>query len=312
MKVLTSADGGNFEEATLWLSAAREEVAYGQSIMFDTPRAVRAVTVLMRSPQTHGYFGISSAALIAQPGPAMLVLGTGASAGEDCVTVVQGRVLVKPCLQAVADGDGGEIFKFNSESQLVTRQGGCVAASLGSGAVRGALAIEDCGEAMEANDGRSVFEMSPEGLLRLPQLGNLCLAASSGDVWVGGCDDVAGTGSAGGGSFSLVAVPEANPAALRAARDAALLVNAAAARQRALLQRLKEAGSRLGNCRSSSARKAIFVRESGTAVPGPASSTADDEVGQAIAAVLGVDFASLGQLLAASAETLLSVSKTIV
>ena len=73
VKVLTSSDGANFEEAKCWQSSTRTEVAFEESLMFDTPRNVKAVAITMRSPQSWGYFGINSAALIAEPGPFMLV-----------------------------------------------------------------------------------------------------------------------------------------------------------------------------------------------------------------------------------------------
>jgi len=41
--------------------------------MFDTPLNVKAVTISMRSPLSWGYFGINSVALLAEPGPYMLV-----------------------------------------------------------------------------------------------------------------------------------------------------------------------------------------------------------------------------------------------
>lgn len=49
MKVLTSSDGANFEEAKCWQSSTRTEVAYEESFMFDAPRTVKAVTIVMRS-----------------------------------------------------------------------------------------------------------------------------------------------------------------------------------------------------------------------------------------------------------------------
>ena len=73
VKVLTSSDGSNFEEAKCWQPAARSEVAYAESIMFDTPLPVKAITISMRSPLSWGYFGINSVALLASPGPFMLV-----------------------------------------------------------------------------------------------------------------------------------------------------------------------------------------------------------------------------------------------
>ena len=45
----------------------------GASGLFDAPRGVKAVAVAMRGSQSWGYFGINSAALIAEPGPFMLV-----------------------------------------------------------------------------------------------------------------------------------------------------------------------------------------------------------------------------------------------
>ena len=103
VKILTSSDGANFEEAKCWQASTRSEVAYEEAFMFDTARTVKAVTIVMRtpqgaqlcqgvgwllglfgmllgcpcvvalrSPQSWGYFGINSAALIAEPGPFML------------------------------------------------------------------------------------------------------------------------------------------------------------------------------------------------------------------------------------------------
>ena len=73
VKVLTSSDGANFEEAKCWQSSTRTEVAFEESFMFDAPRNVKAVSITMRSPQSWGYFGINSAVLGAEPGPFVLV-----------------------------------------------------------------------------------------------------------------------------------------------------------------------------------------------------------------------------------------------
>ena len=73
VKVLTSSDGANFEEAKCWQSSVRTEVAYEESFMFDIPRNIKAVTIVMRSTQAWGYYGINSAAIISEPGPFMMV-----------------------------------------------------------------------------------------------------------------------------------------------------------------------------------------------------------------------------------------------
>ena len=48
VKVLKSADGGNFEEASRWRRTARTEPSFEETIMFATPVSVKAVKVLMR------------------------------------------------------------------------------------------------------------------------------------------------------------------------------------------------------------------------------------------------------------------------
>ena len=73
VKIMTSSDGANFEEAKCWQPTGRGEAAFEESFMFDAPRAVKAVAIAMRGSQSWGYFGINSAALIAEPGPFMLV-----------------------------------------------------------------------------------------------------------------------------------------------------------------------------------------------------------------------------------------------
>ena len=73
VKILTSSDGANFEEARCWQPSTRAEVAYVESVMFDAPLNVKDITISMRVPMSWGYFGINSVALLAEPGPYMLV-----------------------------------------------------------------------------------------------------------------------------------------------------------------------------------------------------------------------------------------------
>ena len=73
VRVLTSGDGANFEEALCWKSSTRAEVSFVEYLMFDGPAHVKAVMVAMRSPQKWGYYGINSATLVAEPGSFMLV-----------------------------------------------------------------------------------------------------------------------------------------------------------------------------------------------------------------------------------------------
>ena len=126
LKVLVSADGANFDEQQGWEQLTRGEMAYAHTVMFSAPVVVRAVALVMRLPRPWVYFGLNQAALLADPGPVMIVSGSSSVAGELCL-VVAGAALsqdgapiaLKPCLSSIAAGDGADIFKFTPQGQVV-------------------------------------------------------------------------------------------------------------------------------------------------------------------------------------------------
>ena len=114
-----SADGANFEEAVCWRQRTRADAAFEETFMFSAPYTVKAVTVVMRSPSSWQYFGISDAVLLATPGPVMLVSGVTATGGEQCVVVGgRGDLTVEPCLDAIAAGDGREVFVLGDDGLI--------------------------------------------------------------------------------------------------------------------------------------------------------------------------------------------------
>ena len=142
-RVLTSADGGNFEEASGWRTAARTEVSYSETVLFDAPRDVKALAVVMRSPMAWGFFGINDISLLVQPGSGMLVSGS-----EQCLVADGSGVGVSSCLEAIASGSGDEVFSLNPSSQLVSAATGkCVCL------VNDGVQMQDCDVAAEAGDG---------------------------------------------------------------------------------------------------------------------------------------------------------------
>lgn len=147
--------------------------------MFDAPRNVKAATLVMRGPQSWGYYGINSAALIAEQGSFMLVSGITSAAGEQCLVAGASGLNLDPCLEAIAAGDGREVFKFDKDGQLVSEAGGgCVTLVDGQTAGGGALAVATCSSSVESGDGRTAFSMTPNGQLKMPRLGNYCLTLS--------------------------------------------------------------------------------------------------------------------------------------
>ena len=134
VKILASADGGNFEEVVPWRRSTKGDAAYVETFMFPEPRNVMAISVLMRNPQLWRFMGITNAALLVEPGPFMLVSGVPAPDGELCVVARNGALEVQPCLAAIVAGDGAEVFSFGVGGELVSASSSACA-SLANGLV---------------------------------------------------------------------------------------------------------------------------------------------------------------------------------
>jgi len=175
VKILTSPDGANFEEARCWSSSARSGVAYDESVMFDSARNVRAVTIAMRGPKEWSYFGINEAVLIAAGNePFMLISGVTSEPDEQCLTAQGSGVGVSSCIAAIASGQGREVFQFNSDGQL-SHGDNCVVVEGGMTAGGGAVGLGDCEQALRAGDGRSLWEVTSDGQVRMAG-GSFCLS----------------------------------------------------------------------------------------------------------------------------------------
>ena len=178
-KILASGDGANFEEAQCWKTSSRAEVSYEESRMFAVPRAIKALTIVFRTPMMWGYYGLNSAILIVAPGPLMLVSGLTSRAGEQCFVAVGTDLALEPCLLAISAGDGRDIFQFNSDGQLFNAAcQKCVSLADGNTAHGGNLVMEQCRRSAETGDGRSFLTMQTNGQLKLERVGNFCLTIS--------------------------------------------------------------------------------------------------------------------------------------
>ena len=71
------------------------------------------MSITMRSPQSWGYFGITSAALVAEHH----IPGWRA----ECLVTTCSRITLEPCLEAIAAGDGinREIEQFDEEHRSI-------------------------------------------------------------------------------------------------------------------------------------------------------------------------------------------------
>ena len=301
---MISADGGNFQEAVCWRSTMRQEVSYSETLMFDSARSVQALSVVMRSPMPWGFFGLNDIALIVEPGPMMLISGSQSEGGERCLVSTHGSVGSEACLQAIAAGAGHEVFVWNEESQIASMlEGKCISLASGQAADGAVLALQDCAEALEAGDGRSTFELTAAGQLKFKHMGNYCLVGSSDGVYARDCS-AADQSAAARDKFFVSAVPTFDPSPGAAAADTAALLQAAAARQSALLVELRDALPRLETCKlalstnSSRERQPIALGEKRSVVARSSEGDAAVQAIQDMYSSLGLDMAGIKQLIA--------------
>lgn len=242
LRVLTSQDDGSFEEAAGWRKLGRAEASYGDILMFDEPRRVKSVAVVMRSPRPWRYFGIKDIALLVKPGPSMVISGISSALGELCLVSEGSRLATRPCMQAIAAGTGDDVFALNDDSQFVSQSTGKCMSLARMDTVRAPTPLlEDCASALEAGDGRSILALTPAGQLKWTAMGNYCVTVGAQQLRAAACIDPAGMeGSVGSDQiWQLVAVPEFDPAPAARLQEVASLVRASAARQAALLQDLE-------------------------------------------------------------------------
>jgi len=323
VKVLISRDGSSFEEAKCWQPSGRGEVAYAESIMFDSPSTVKAVAISMRSPLAWGYFGINSVALLATPGPFMLVSGMTSAVGEQCVVnSASAGVGLEPCIGAIATGDGREILQFDSDGQIVGTDGECVTLANGDTTAGGVLRMEACSVEVGSSDGRTVFTATAAGQLKMPKLGNFCLTVvgdgATARMVVQDCSEADDNIDARD-KFFMVAVPEYDPSASSAARDSASLLAAAGVHLGGLVAKLDAvmpslsacgfAGSLVATRLSQSAKSA---QDHGLRRTTAKTSKAEDAASAAVSSIaskLGVDTKGTEALIAKARSIISKVSR---
>ena len=241
---MASQDGGNFEEAACWQKPSRADAAIVDTVMFEKPQNMKALTIAMRGAMPWKYFGIADVTLIVEPYAFMVISGASSPLGESCLVARGTELGMEPCLTAVAKGDGREIFKFNDIGQLVDSGAKCVTVVNGDVSM-GKVALETCSKAASADDGRSSWVMTSGGQMKLNKLGDVCLDVSTQEPSVHACVDE----SIGGADrFTLSAVPEFDSHVNIASKSSAALLKAAANRQSSLLAKLQEAMALLQSC----------------------------------------------------------------
>ena len=299
VKVLTSSDGGNFEEAVGWRQIGRSEPSFEESVMFATPVSAKAMKVLMRGPKPWGYFGLTAAAAVSAPYDFMLVSGVPA-VRELCMVSSSRGFGAEPCLDAVVAGDGREVFTLTGPGQLQATSGDCVQVAAGK------LELGECG-------GDGAWEVSADGQVKQ---GNMCLSVDGSAVHALDCDEAAALGS---DRFYQAAVPEYDPAAGVAVRSLGGLLRASAARQGKLVSTLQAMLPKLASCKAKVSLASLSSPPSGVPATrefmslasrrSAKSHTEAESLATKVGEKFGVSSPELASIVAASGEALAAFRK---
>lgn len=317
-KVLVSNDGGNFEEAACWRSTTRSEVSYSESVMFDTALTVKSLTVVMKAPMPWGYFGLNDVSLISSGDePFMMISGSTSSSGERCLTASGAKLSTEACLDAIASGDGRDVFKFQGEQIAHVASNMCISLINGDA---GHVGLQDCKVAAKAQDGRSSWKLTSNAQLKMPRMGNYCLTLEDGTATAGDCGESAQAGNSGD-KFLLAAVPELDLSTAASVMAGASLLAAAADRQRSALGNLQALVPSLSTCKfaaltanASQLVKTLSLYQIETRSTAASVFGMDDAAMAAVGKVyasIGVDMGDSIRLISESSSTLQAVAAKI-
>ena len=295
VKVLTSADGGNYEEATGWRRISRSEPSFEETVMFAGPITASSVMVLMRGAKPWGYFGLAQASGLSGPYSFMLVSGAAAAEEQCVVTSPVGELQLEGCLDGIVAGDGREVFSSTESGQLQTKAGLCVVVHDGK------LAMGKC------EGSQTFWDVTADGQVKQ---GNMCFVVTGATIAASDCDEAA---AIGGDKFFQVAVPASDPTGPVAVQAMGELLRASSKRQRALLGALQSLLPKLASCKAGSfanmeplnrawSRPALLSKHQSAKAQGGGT------VSGKVAEQFGVGSAEIAQLLAESAQSLQAMS----
>ena len=161
VRVLTSPDGSNFEEAACWRKTGKSDDSFVETLVFNRDYRAKLVTIAMRGAGRSGYMAIGDVVLESSSSePTMIVSGV-TSTDEMCLVAENGSadqrgslVTVEACASAIASGDGRELFAMTESGQLKSASGLCAILAGNSAAGGGEIELDDCEAAAETDDGR--------------------------------------------------------------------------------------------------------------------------------------------------------------
>ena len=195
-RILSSTDGVQWEERTSWQTGFKGVLwqwlskifwwwrwfykAYSEYIPFETPIWAKHIRIQMREP-VFQYFGIYRVEAWIRQWTVMLKVAAESDT-DWCLVMSDGSgndgraVEAMECIEAIAIGDGREIWTLQNNFQITSYVGGkCIELADGETNDDSRIQINDCWNSNGAGDGRDKWIMDHTGLTRVYKDQSKCM-----------------------------------------------------------------------------------------------------------------------------------------
>merc|ERR1712203_897943 len=114
--------------------------------------------------------GLNDVSLLTEGAEAFMIVRSGASSRglEECLVVSGHAMGAQTCLDAVAAGDGREVFKLQGDNLMHSASGLCVAYAPGAS---NQVVLQNCAVAARAQDGRASWGLTADGQMKSKKRG---------------------------------------------------------------------------------------------------------------------------------------------
>lgn len=192
VKFSVSSDGENFRTVIPYKRVSSYEAAFEEIYFFKKLEEVLAVKVHLKN-SIHKYFGIREVKLLGGGNPYFLLVSGITSNQEMCLQVEEGLIneenspiVLDSCINALASGDGRELWKTNSNNQIISAFSDppkCLVVLNLENLESSKVVLYDCLRALEDGDGKSNWIFESNSQIRLQKHGEASLCISQKNVY---------------------------------------------------------------------------------------------------------------------------------
>ncbi|SBT43802.1 LCCL domain-containing protein [Plasmodium ovale wallikeri] len=186
VNISVSADGENYKNVIPYKKISGNESSFDEIYFFKKLEEVISIRIGLKNA-IHKYFGIREVKIIGGGNPYFLLLSGITSEHEMCLQVEEGlinndntSVILDSCINALASGDGRELWKTNSNNQIISAFSDppkCLAVINLDNLENNKVVLYDCLRALEDGDGKSNWVFESNSQIRLQRNGEpLCIS----------------------------------------------------------------------------------------------------------------------------------------